>query len=65
MGLIDHRRALGRRWWLFTMSSTELGNAGLGGRRSRNGHIIRGAALGWRTTTTVRDIYRDRWNSAR
>ena len=47
------------------MSSTWLGNAGLSGRRSGNGHTIRRAALGCWLTTTVGHIFRGRRNSAR
>ena len=65
MGPIEFRRPWGCRGWFSTMSSTGLGNAGLGGRRSGNGRIIRGAALGWRMATKAGDIFRDGWNSAR
>ena len=65
MGLIECRRAFGRRGWFFTMSSTALGYAGLGGRGGGNGHIIRRAALRWRMSTTVEDIIRDRGDITR
>ena len=41
MGLIDIQCPSGRRGWFATMSSAGLGNAGLGGRGSRNGRITR------------------------
>ena len=65
MCLIDRRRPLGLLGRFIAMSTAELGSAGLGGRRSGNGRIIRGAALGWGMTTTVGDIFQDRSNSAR
>ena len=65
MGLTELQLALGRRGWFFTMSSTGLGAAGLGGRQSGNGRSIGRAAPGCRATSAVGDISRNRWDGAR
>ena len=44
IGIIEYLRPCELREWLFTMSSTVLGKAGLSGRRSGNGHIIQSCA---------------------